>query len=160
MRQARWDGMTLATVWFQRRPLPPWAILLDVAARSDYTGIAEDDPESPFEFWWAFCVCVGRWRDESSEVLIGHARRLSALIRERDNTYSDLLQKTFPADPEIVLADWMQSLDIIVEEARIVKQCHWYGGYQGSGPYSSNPALAPRLEELAHDAAKNKAPSH
>ena len=156
MRQAIVEGKVLATVWFRGVELPPWARLLNEAA--SYTVRTEADGECAsysewmfYSFWLLrFSYCLGRIRQKNSRVVKLRASMLRQRLIEDSNVWDKVRQEYLEAD--VVMDDWIRSLDIILQEAERAPRCCWYAGFQGPGPYEHDPSLAPPWPEaiIAH----------
>jgi hypothetical protein len=148
MHRAMWHGEALATIWFQGRRLPPWAIILDVSTTNNILG-----PEDPIDpsgdiaiWWWHFASCTGVRRWEESPVVLKNAQVLRQQLELRAEDFQALIRRNFrptKVNAEEVFHDWLEALDIIMAEARKSRRCIWYGGYEGPGPHYSDPEMAP-----------------
>jgi hypothetical protein len=164
------NGEYLVTIWFQGRRLPPWSIVMDVATTNPIlksTDIVTPDSETAL-WWWHFNSCVGIITKAKSVVIEHHAKLLRAQLECKAQEFQTHLE--YFADPQIVFGDagrewsadrprevfddWLQAIDMIREEAAKAPECVWYGGYEGTGPFLSDPSMAPpwpppRMGEVA-----------
>jgi hypothetical protein len=142
------------TIWFEGKRLPTHAYNIDLAAGK--AGFPECT-EALSEFWFVFTVCVGRFRDERASIMLEQSALLADVLVRHADEFVPRIEELWPhAPPNVVYADWKQTLQIISDECARRALCWWYGGYEGEGPYYCDPKLAPPLAE-AEDAQLRRA---
>jgi hypothetical protein len=122
---------------FQGADLPPFGCFLDVAA-----AIAAV-PEETALWFWRFSICVGAGRQDTSSTILRHTHALRAAFPSHADLWADELNRRFPGhSPEVILREWLTSLDMISRAAGEWDACSWEA-YDGGGENAGKSAGAP-----------------
>ena len=115
---------SLPAIFFQGKPLPVAAYQLDLlAVHALINGLTEEQSV----WWWRFTICVGCNRSDLLSTILQNAKILQDQLIGDPKRVAVYLEKKCPNyDPDVLINEWKQSLEIIIDEAKNAQRCTWF----------------------------------
>lgn len=130
----------LKTIWFEKEMLPPWAQLLDVAAR--LTPVSQQTRS-----WFSrFTNAAGV---EDARIIISNVRDLQTALQENKlNIISELKGTHGDEQANQIYAAWQYALDTMIQASTSKKTCSWKvegGGDSGGSDFGDGDITLRRV---------------